>query len=180
MQSPYHRLVLSLLPQLLTNLDRDNNSPTYGCFDRHFWHYKIRDFASAILQQSALTLALVYKNNFQGNIYYNKKIIKEYVIAAINYWTKIQHRDGSFNEYFWMERSIPSTAFSLYAVCEACEILDYFPNNVLDTMKKATQFLQQNSETEALNQEIAATAAIAFVGKILVDHQINSHRSLRW
>jgi hypothetical protein len=174
MQSPYHRLVLSLLPQLLTNLDRDNNSPTYGCFDRHFWHYKIRDFASAILQQSALTLALVYQNNFQGNIYYNKKIIKEYAIAAINYWTKIQHRDGSFNEYFWMERSIPSTAFSLYAVCEACEILDYFPNNVLDTMKKATQYLQKNSETEALNQEIAATAAIAFVGKILRDHQVNN------
>jgi hypothetical protein len=174
MQSPYHRLVLSIIPRLLTNLDRDGNSPTYGCFDRNFWHYKIRDFASAILQQSTLTLALVYKHNFQGNIYYNKKNIKEYAIAAINYWTQIQHRDGSFNEYFWMERSIPSTAFSLYAMCETCVILNYFPKNVLTSMKKACNFLQKNSETGALNQEIAASAAIAFVGKLIENEQITA------
>ncbi len=174
MQSPYHRLVLSIIPRLLTNLDRDGNSPTYGCFDRNFWHYKIRDFASAILQQSALTLALVYKHNFQGNIYYEKKIIKEYAIAAINYWTKIQHRDGSFNEYFWMEHSIPSTAFSLYALCETCEVLNYFPKKVLISMKNACKFLQKNSETGALNQEIAAIAAIQFVGKLMENKQITA------
>jgi len=174
MQTPYHKFVLSTIPRILTNLDRDSSSPTYGCFDRNFWHYKIRDFASAILQQCVLTLVLIYKNNFEGNIYYKKKKIKEYAIAAVDYWVKIQHRDGSFNEYFWMEHSIPSTAFSLYAICETCKILNYLPKKVLNAMRKTVKFLKKNPEEEALNQEIAAIAAIEFVGKITNDKKIEN------
>ena len=37
---------LKQIPKLLTLLDRNPHSPTYGCFDRNFWHYKIIDFPS--------------------------------------------------------------------------------------------------------------------------------------
>jgi len=33
--------------QTLTLLDRNPHSPTYGCFDRNFWRYKIIDFLAA-------------------------------------------------------------------------------------------------------------------------------------
>ncbi len=44
-----------LLPRLLTQACRDPHSPAYGCFDRDWWHYRIRDFPSIILQQGAYT-----------------------------------------------------------------------------------------------------------------------------
>ncbi len=37
------------LQRLLGAMDRDPDSPTYGCFDRGFWHYKAQDWSSAIL-----------------------------------------------------------------------------------------------------------------------------------
>lgn len=158
--NPYKNIVLHSIPRILSNLDRDIDSPTCGSFDRNYWHYKIRDFSSAILQQSVLTLALVYKNNFKGNIYYRKQKIKQYIINGLNYWSKIQLRDGSFNEYWPNEHSIPATAFSLYAVCESCKIMNYSNPKIIKAIKKAVKFLYKNPETEALNQEIAATTAI--------------------
>ena len=35
--------ILTKSQRIFTALDRDPNSPTFGCFDRDFWHYKIRD-----------------------------------------------------------------------------------------------------------------------------------------
>ena len=44
------------LPRILTQFCRDPNNEAYGCVDRYWWHYKIRDFPSIILQQAALTI----------------------------------------------------------------------------------------------------------------------------
>ena len=80
------------VPRIMSNLDRDSNSPTYGCFDRNFWHYKIRDFPSMILQQSCRTLAILYKSDYPGNIYYKKKRVKKWALAAVDFWANLPHR----------------------------------------------------------------------------------------
>ena len=36
-------LVLPEIPKILTLLDRTAVSPTYGCFDRTYWHYRMID-----------------------------------------------------------------------------------------------------------------------------------------
>ena len=41
--------------RILTQMDRDPQSPTFGCFDRNYWHYKIRDYPSSILQPTFRT-----------------------------------------------------------------------------------------------------------------------------
>ena len=51
----------------LTWLDRYPDSPTYGSFDRNFWHYKTSDFNSDILQQGIYTLITLYKNHNSSN-----------------------------------------------------------------------------------------------------------------
>ena len=51
----------------LSWLDRDEDSPTFGSFDRNFWHYKITDFNSDILQQGIYTLIGLYKKDFPFN-----------------------------------------------------------------------------------------------------------------
>jgi hypothetical protein len=170
--SPYHPVVLHSIPRLLTNLDRDPDSPTYGCFDRNYWHYKICDYSSAILQQSVLTLALVYSHNFEGNDYYNNDLIREYAIAGIEFWRKIQYRDGSFDEYWKREHSLPSTAFSLYAVCEASDLLAYCPGHLRDCIGRSVQFLEKNKESGALNQEMVSIAALRYAARILGNEAI--------
>ncbi len=61
---PYREILTRSLPRLLSLLDRDPFSPTFGCFDRPFWHYKTcTDFPSAIYQQGLLPLVLLYKHD---------------------------------------------------------------------------------------------------------------------
>ena len=45
-----------LLPRMLTQVCRDPNLSEYGAFDRNWWHYKVRDFSSIILQQGGYAL----------------------------------------------------------------------------------------------------------------------------
>ena len=61
----------------LTWLDRDPDSPTYGSFDRNFWHYKTSDFNSDILQQGIYTLIALYKKEIPNN--YNKNKLKNLI-----------------------------------------------------------------------------------------------------
>lgn len=174
MVTPYNSYALHMLVKILSNLDRDPDSPTYGSFDRNYWQYKIRDFSSAILQQSSLSLAIAYSTRFKGNIYFQNALIKKYAIAGIMYWAKIQQTDGSFEEYWPNERSIPATAFSLYAICEACDIIDFQDEKAYEAMRKAVLFLEKNTEKGALNQEMAAVAGIRYAGRILNDDKIKS------
>ncbi|MBI2135951.1 hypothetical protein HYU06_02690 [Candidatus Woesearchaeota archaeon] len=160
MANPYISFVLQLAPRILTQIDRDTDSPTFGCCDRNFWHYKVRDFSSAILQQSGLGLALLYKNDFPGNIYYAKNEIKETAAAALNYWRKIQHNDGSFDEYWPNEHSIPAAVFSLFSAVEICKLLEIDNAKTNNAILKAAKFLIRNPEKQALNQEIASMCAV--------------------
>ena len=43
-RDPLAAAALADIPKILTLQDRNPHSPTYGCFDRNYWHYKIIDF----------------------------------------------------------------------------------------------------------------------------------------
>ena len=57
-------------PRLMSQIDRDVHSPTYGSCDRNFWMYRLHDFESGIFYQTALCFAalqeLATKTQFQG------------------------------------------------------------------------------------------------------------------
>ena len=120
----YAKKSISQIPRLLTCLDRNPYSPTYGCFHRDYWLYKTSDFADAVRQFGVHALALVYKYDFPDNIYKGHQKIKGWTIAAILYWTKIQHKDGSFDEFYPYERGwVGPTAFTTYTICESYQII---------------------------------------------------------
>lgn len=56
----YAQVGLGGIPKIVSLLDRNRLSPTYGCFDRAFWHYKTASFPSGMAQEFVLPLALVY------------------------------------------------------------------------------------------------------------------------
>ena len=161
----YKKFVLDNVPRLISQLDRDPTSLTYGCFDRNHWQYKIRDFSSIVLQQGTLSLALLYSNSFSGNVYYQNQKIRNWAISSLRYWASQQLRDGSFNEYWPNEHGYPPTVFSLFSSAEAFTILRHAMDeqtvSVLQlAFGRASRFLSKKQENGAQNQEIASLAAL--------------------
>ena len=167
--SVYLPFIEQYLPLVLSQVDRDEDSPTYGCCDRNHWHLKIRDFSSAILQQSALTLALAWSVPFKNSPYYQNPKVKEWARAALAYATQIQLKDGSFNEYYPWEHGFPPTAFCLFALCETYQILGIEDEKILRMLVKAGRWLARQNETQALNQEAAACAGLYTLSELVPD-----------
>ncbi len=169
----YDSFINMHMPIILTAIDRDKDSKTYGSCDRNYWHLKIRDFSSAILQQSCLTLAIAYKYNYLNNSYYNNENIREWSIAALRYMGKIQLKDGSFNEYYPNEHGFPPTAFNLFAGCKTYKILELNDSEILYILKKSIDWICNHDEKRAFNQEIAALAGLALYREITKDNSLD-------
>ena len=99
----YARKALAAIPRLLTLLDRSPYSPTYGCFHRDYWLYKTSDFPDVVRQFGVHALALVYKHDFPDNPYRGAPQVRDWTLAALDFWARQQHGDGSFDE-FYLER----------------------------------------------------------------------------
>ena len=120
----YAQEALKYVPKLFTLIDRNKFSPTYGCLDREFWHYRTIDFPCGMSHEALLTLALLYKYEIPGNIYYQNNRVRELAIAAINFSMRSSHKDGTCDEYYPFERAQGAMVFSLYAATEAYLLLD--------------------------------------------------------
>ena len=99
----FAREALNQIPKILTLQDRNPHSPTYGCFDRNFWQYKIIDFPSGMSQEFVWPLALVHELALPENDYYREPAIKAWAEAGIVYAARSAHEDGSCDDYFPFE-----------------------------------------------------------------------------
>jgi hypothetical protein len=160
------RVVLArALPRLLTQLCRDADHPLYGCFDRHHWHYKMRDFSSAVVVQGALVLDSIARGQLELPVpALDAERAAAWRSAALQHWAGTQHADGSFDEYYPMESGFPAAGFSLYA---AAVIARHTPPSadVARAMAKAASWILRSAETEAVNQEIIALAACSLTAR---------------
>ena len=57
MNDIYLKLALKSIPRILTCMDRNIHSNTYGCMHRDFWMYKTSDFPDAVRQFGIHALA---------------------------------------------------------------------------------------------------------------------------
>jgi len=164
----FERHLLRAVPRLLTQLDRDPDSPTFGCFDRHFWHYKMRDFASMVLQQGMLVLDTLYHHRFPGNPLYQEPVVLSWIDGALRFWAASQLPSGSFNEYYPYEEGFPPTAFSLFAVTLTLRRRGVPAGGeaVLRSVQKAADWLLKKTEHQALNQEAVALAALSLAAEL--------------
>lgn len=168
MQESFRRQLMRAVPRLLTQLDRDPDSPTFGCFDRDFWHYKIRDFSSMVLQQGVLVLDSLYHTPLPGNYLYRQPVVLSWIDGALSFWTDQQLPSGSFNEYYPFEEGFPPTAFSLYATVLTLQRrgLPEESKSLLQAVQKASDWLLATVETQALNQEAVALTAVALAAEL--------------
>jgi len=146
---------LELIPKLLTLQDRNRLSPTYGCFDRNFWHYKIIDFPSGMAQEFVWPLALACALDIPGNPYHQNKTIREWVRAGILYAATSAHPDGSCDDYFPFEKAGGAAAFSLLACAESYRLLDLDEPAALEFFARRADWLAHHHESGQLTNHQA-------------------------
>jgi len=155
---------------------QDNNpfSDTFGCMDYKFWRDKSIDFADARYQEASATVGLLCSKNFDS-LRKDKSIPSldrtyEIFSAGLNYWSKIQNNDGSFDEWYKGERGFAATEFSLIAFglayCFLKKRLKKKDEKVLRlTSLRAAHWLSKRDDFVKSNHQAAAVAALALAYK---------------
>jgi len=149
------REAIAQIPRLLTLQDRNPHSPTYGCFDRNFWHYKIIDYPSGMAQEFVWPLALAYDTDAPNNPYHKQPAIKDWVEAGILYLARSAHADGSSDDYFPYERAVGATAFSLLACIESYTLLGFKNEAVARFLERRADWLANHDESGRLTNHQA-------------------------
>lgn len=163
------------IPRLLSLEDRNPFSPTYGCCNREFWLCRSTDFPNAIMQFGIHALALAWRHPMPGNIYHQHPKVLEWTLAAIDYWIRIQKRDGSFDEFYPNERGWAGpTGFLVYAMCDSYHQLgDAFPDAMrprfFEAVEKAGRYLARWDEPGVLANHHAMAVLPVFEAARLLD-----------
>ncbi|WP_207262086.1 hypothetical protein [Desulfovibrio sp. Huiquan2017] len=168
----YNATMARLIPRVLTQLERDSDAPLFGSFDRDFWHYKMRDFSSIILQQGALILEALKDVSFEGNPFSGRPDritqLETWIDGGLTFWANRQLRGGGFEEYYPFESGFPPAAFSLWTIGILLRNRDFCEPNI--KIKKAMQqccdWLLSHPETDASNQEMASLVGLALASRV--------------
>ena len=183
----YAKKGIEQIPRVLSLMDRNPYSVTYGCMDRTFWLDKSIDFPSSIAQFGIHALALVYSKKFPNNPYYKNKLILEWCKAGITYWQSIQKNDGSFDEFYPNERGWAGpTGFLLYAILSSYELLknelsEKFEKKFMKNAKKAAIFLAKYDELGVLsNHHAMALLPIYYYYRVSGDNSILYNFEKKW
>lgn len=164
----FAREALAQIPKILTLLDRNVHSPTYGCFDRNFWQYKIIDFPSGMSQEFVWPLALAYNSDVPDNPFYQQPAIRDWVEAGILYAAKSAHPDGSCDDYFPYERAGGAAAFSLLACIESYAQLGLNNPIALQFFEKRADWLAHHNESGRLtNHQALIVLCLELLSKLL-------------
>lgn len=151
------------LPRVLTHVCRDPGSPFYGCCDRNWWHYKVIDFPSIILQQAGYAIAVASQVDagkpFSGEL-------RLLASATCRFWNERAIRRGAFEEYYPNEQGYPPLAFSTLAVAKLCAEDIVTADDVEVGLRTAVRHLLARFEAEAANQQVAGTAALAVIRRV--------------
>jgi hypothetical protein len=171
---------LAQIPKILTLQDRNPHSPTYGCFDRNFWHYKIIDFPSGMAQEFVWPLALVYALPIPGNPYHQVPALKEWIEAGILYAARSAHSDGSCDDYFPFEKAAGAATFSLLAGLESYELLGLQNSEMLDFFGLRADWLADHHESGRLtNHQALIALALEKAGRLFSSSRWNKAKARR-
>lgn len=154
---------LAHLPQILMQQDRNPASPTYGCFDRAFWHYRTLDFPCGMSQEFVLPLALAWALPMPDNPYFDQPAVRAWVEAGMRFAARAAHADGACDDYYPFERAAGAAAFSLFACLEAAAITGLEADPELsDFFARRARWLAAHRESGRLsNHEAIIIACLA-------------------
>lgn len=163
----FAEIALREVPKLLTLQDRNPHSPTYGCFDRGYWHYKTSDFPCGMSQEFVWPLALALDVDLPNNPCRGSEAVRQFVRAGILFAARSSHADGSCDDYFPNERALGATAFSLLACVEAYQLIGMQSDEARDFFVRRADWLARRHESGRLSNHHALVAlCLDLVGRL--------------
>lgn len=156
--------MLDQIPRLLSQVDRNLHSPTYGCCCRNHWHYRTEDIANSQMQELVLALALAWKLDVPYNPYYKMPDLLDWIEGILEYTASIQRPSGCFDEVYRGQDSYAATAFVSFCVSETLiqlgrHVTREVREDALDMLNRAAGWLSRTDEEMAGNQVAGAAAA---------------------
>ncbi|OYX08061.1 MAG: hypothetical protein B7Z08_10985 [Sphingomonadales bacterium 32-68-7] len=155
------RVAESWLPRILTQLCRDPTSPFHGCADRTWWHYKIRDFPSIILQQAGYAVHLAGRQSGEP------AALDALAAASARFWNARALRHGAFEEYYPFEQGYPPLAFASLTMAKLAGEGVVPVAEIAPGLRVAARQLRTRFEPQAANQQVAGLAALAWIDRLL-------------
>jgi len=145
---------------LLSQVNRDRATQTYGCFDRRYWAWKLVDYPEATFQRNLYPLSWYLDQQPDENRIHLFETIK----AGLEFALNIQHKDGSFDQAYPNEHSYGATAFLLPDLIHAYNrIADTFSENersqILKKFSRSANFLVKSKELHGFISNHLAGAA---------------------
>ena len=156
---------LTACQHLLSEINRDPATPTYGCFDRRYWGWKLVDFPEATFQRNLSALAWLREQPEAADMH---ALLTRTIQAGLLYAARIQHRGGSFDQAYPYEQSYGATAFLLPDLLDAYQVVKadcgYDTQLAVEAMlAKAAQFLDRHAELHGTISNHLAGAALALL-----------------
>lgn len=157
--------------RVLSQVDRDPNSVTYGSCDRNYWMYKLHDFSSGILQQTSLFFAeLTLIEDPEARLSFANSSSKTYwtqIGKAINRFTlQKMSKNGTVDEYFPGESSYVASSFVGYSLIKSSLILNDWDVLNSPKLRKLFDSFCSKQESPAANQDMGCAAFIHLYAKI--------------
>ncbi len=180
MRDVFAREAIAQIPKILTLMDRNQHSPSYGCCDRNFWQYKIIDFPSGMAQEFVYPLALAYHTDWSDNPFYQQAILRDWVDAGIQFAATSAHKDGSCDDYFPFERAGGAAAFSLLACVESYQLMQLDNYNLLKFFERRANWLAHHNESGRLaNHQALIVLCLELLSRLLQTSQWDRAKALR-
>jgi hypothetical protein len=138
--------------RVLSDQDRDPSSPTYGCFDRRYWAWKLVDFPEATFQRHVYPLSLLVQD--PASRLHNRADVLDAIQSGLRFAVSIQHPNGSFDQAFPYEQSWGATAFLLQPMIAAFELvrpcLGGDADRIAGRLAESAAFLRREREAHGL------------------------------
>lgn len=164
--------VSTSVPRLLALQDRDPDSPTRGCLHPAYWRDKSSEVADMRRQEACLAFAWLWKFPFPGNPWQGDRELLLASLRALGFWTREQHRDGTFDEWYKNEHGYATTAFSSYAVSLTVMALgealpDPLRGKVMAALERCGQWLSTHDDWFKTNHQAVGVAALGAISRAL-------------
>ena len=156
---------------VLALMDADPLSPTCGCFDREYWLYRSKDFASGMQQCFVLVPALAFAGAAGPCLAGNPRL-RDASLAGLGFLERLVRSDGSLDDYYPNERALGASAHVLFAACESLSTLGLGPGDH-PCLRRLGRFVARATETGRLaNHHAAAAAALAGLARLGVTEHV--------
>lgn len=161
--------VIKQIPRLLSCLDREPHSVSFGCFDRTHWAWKFHDFPLTMLQINFYPLALLWRVPFPNNPYHQNAQVLSWIAGAIEYTCARQRPNGAFDSVGPFTQDHGVTLAMVFGLVETLRLIDsgigsHLRERVVRAVRQGCEFALHSREDYAVITNHQALFAAAFLG----------------